>query len=320
MMIVVGTKVEQTQKFLEDGTRIPVTVVATPGNTVLMHKMQDKEGYWAVQLGLGIKKNANKPQVGHATKAHLDKAPLFVKEARLTEKEAANMPEVGSIVDAATVLEPGAMVDVSGMSKGKGFASGIKRYQFKGGPKTHGQSDRHRAPGSIGSGTTPGRVYKGKRMAGKMGNDITTLKSLEIIKVGADFVWIKGVVPGVLGAMVIIKPTGKKNKKFVEPLKSKEELEEIAKQEQAAKVEAEKQAAEAAKAAEEVARAEQNKEEKAEEVKTEEVKEEVEPEAKEEKVEEPKEEVAEVAKEEAPAENKEDVQPATEEVKEEAKQ
>jgi large subunit ribosomal protein L3 len=291
MMIVVGTKIGQTQKFLEDGTRIPVTVVATPGNTVLMHKMQDKEGYWAVQLGLGIKKNANKPQVGHATKAHLDKAPLFVKEARLTEKELASMPEVGSIVDAATVLEPGAMVDVSGMSKGKGFASGIKRYQFKGGPKTHGQSDRHRAPGSIGSGTTPGRVYKGKRMAGKMGNDMTTLKSLEIIKVGPDFVWVKGVVPGVLGAMVIIKPTGKKNKKFVEPLKSKEELEEIAKQEQAAKVEAEKQAAEAAKAAIEAAKTQ-------EEAKTEE------------KAEEPKEEVA----EEAPVENKEEVQP---EVKEE---
>ena len=273
-MIVIGTKQAQTQKFLEDGTRIPVTVVATPGNVVLMHKTADKEGYWAMQLGLGIKKNANKPQTGHAAKAHLDKAPRFVKEARLTEKEAENMPEVGSTVDVATVLEAGAMVDVSGMSKGKGFAGGVKRYQFRGGPKTHGQSDRHRAPGSIGSGTTPGRVYKGKRMAGKMGNDMTTLKNLEVVKVGPDYIWVKGVVPGVIGAMVVIETTGRKMKKFVEPMKSKEELAEIAKAEEAAKV-----AEEAAKAAEQA--------------KAEEPKEEVQPEAQPE------------AKEEAPVENKE---------------
>ena len=292
MMIVIGTKVGQTQKFLEDGTRIPVTIVATPGNTVLMHKTQDKEGYWAMQLGLGEKKIANKPQTGHATKAHLTKAPLFIREARLTEKEATNMPEVGSTVAVATVLEPGAMVDVMGMSKGKGFASGIKRYQFKGGPKTHGQSDRHRAPGSIGSGTTPGRVYRGKRMAGKMGNDMTTLKNLEVIKVGEDYVWIKGVVPGINGALVVVEPTGKKNKKFVEPLKSKEELEEIAKADAKAKEEAEKVAAEQAKQAEEAAAA-------VEEVKTEEAT----PEVAEEKAEEPvQEEPKEEVKSEQPAE------------------
>ena len=219
-MLVIGKKLGQTQKFLENGMRIPVTIVATPGNTVLMHKKADTDGYWAMQLGLGERKNANKPQMGHAMKAHLDKAPRFVKEARLTEKEAANMPEVGSVVDVATVLEPGALVDVTGMSKGKGFAGGVKRYQFRGGPKTHGQSDRHRAPGSIGSGTTPGRVYKGKRMAGKMGNDTTTLKNLEVVAVGDGFVWIKGVVPGIIGAVVYIKPTGKKNKRFVAVIKS----------------------------------------------------------------------------------------------------
>lgn len=303
MMIVLGTKVAQTQKFLEDGTRIPVTVVATPGNVVLMHKTQDKEGYWAMQLGLGQRKIANKPQTGHATKAHLDKAPKFVKEARLTEKELASMPEVGSTVDVATVLEAGAMVDVMGVSKGKGFAGGVKRYQFRGGPKTHGQSDRHRAPGSIGSGTTPGRVYKGKRMAGKMGNDMTTLKNLEVVKVGPDFVWVKGVVPGVVGAMVVIEPTGKKNKKFVEPMKSKEELEEIAKAEAKAKEEAEKQAAEAAKVAEEAAKA-------AEQAKVEEVKEEVQPEAQPEvkaEAQAPKEEVEVQESAEAKEETKEEV-------------
>lgn len=223
MLTVLGKKLGQTQKFLEDGTRIPVTVVSTPGNTVLMTKTADKEGYFAVQLGVGLRKNATKPQIGHAKKAHLDKAPLFIKEARLTEKEAASMPQVGDLLEAATVLAPGDMVNVQGVSKGKGFAGGVKRYQFKGGPKTHGQSDRHRAPGSIGSGTTPGRVYKGKRMAGKMGNETTTLKNLEVVEVGKDFIWIKGVVPGNVGAMIVVIPTGKKIKKFVPVLSNKKE-------------------------------------------------------------------------------------------------
>ncbi len=219
MLAVIGKKLAQTQKFLEDGTRIPVTIVATPGNSVMTHKTQDKNGYWAIQLGFGERKNANKPQLGQAAKAQLKKAPLFMHEAKMTDKEAESLPEVGSVVDAATVLEAGDMVDVKGFSKGKGFAGGVKRYHFRGGPKTHGQSDRHRAPGSIGSGTTPGRVYKGKRMAGKMGNENVTLKNLEVVEVGKDFVWVKGVVPGVIGAVVVIKPTGKKNKKFVAVLK-----------------------------------------------------------------------------------------------------
>lgn len=223
MLAVIGKKLGQTQKFLEDGTRIPVTMVSTPGNTVLMHKTADKEGYFAVQLGYGQRKNATKPQLGHAKKALLNKAPLFIKEARLTEKEAQSMPQVGDMLEAATVLAAGDIVDVQGVSKGKGFAGGVKRYHFRGGPKTHGQSDRHRAPGSIGSGTTPGRVYKGKRMAGKMGNDLTTLKNLEVVKVGKDFVWVKGVVPGNVGAVVTVIPTGKKVKKFVAVLQDKKE-------------------------------------------------------------------------------------------------
>lgn len=221
MLSVIGKKIGQTQKFLEDGTRVPVTVVATPGNTVMMTKTQDKEGYWAVQLGFGERKITNKPSLGHATKAHLTKAPLFMAEARFSEKEASSLPQMGDLISVETVLAAGDIVDVTGKSKGKGFAGGVKRYHFRGGPKTHGQSDRHRAPGSIGSGTTPGRVYKGKRMAGKMGNDSVTVKNLEVVEVGKDFVWVKGVVPGTLGAIVVIAPTGKKNKKFVAVLKNK---------------------------------------------------------------------------------------------------
>src|SRR5258706_6239547 len=104
------------------------------------------------------------------------------------------------------------------MSKGKGFAGGVKRHHFKGGPRTHGQSDRERAPGSIGQTTTPGRVYKGKRMAGKMGNDTVTLKNLEVIDVTTDGVLIKGLVPGIVGTYLVIKKVGK-NKKHVALLK-----------------------------------------------------------------------------------------------------
>ncbi|HEX7042913.1 MAG TPA: 50S ribosomal protein L3 [Patescibacteria group bacterium] len=240
MQAVIGKKLEQTQKFLSDGTRIPVTIVATPGNPVVSIKTMDKDGYWAMQLGFGERKHANKPLLGHIKKAQLQKAPFALREVRLTEKEAENLPEAGSTLEVATVLEEGDIVDVTGVSKGKGFAGGVKRHNFKGGPRTHGQSDRERAPGSLGQTTTPGRVYKGKRMAGKMGNDTVTLKNLEIVKIGSDFVWVRGLVPGKIGTVVTIKATGKKNKRFVEVMKTKEELAEIAAQEAKAAEEAEK--------------------------------------------------------------------------------
>lgn len=285
MITVIGKKVAQTQKFLQDGTRIPVTIVATPGNTVTEIRTKDKHGYTAVQLGYGEQKNAKKPQVGHAKKAQLTKAPVFLTESRMADND--TLPALGDRITVETVLAAGDMVDVQGTSKGKGFAGGVKRYHFRGGPKTHGQSDRHRAPGSIGSTTTPGRVYKGKRMAGKMGNETATLKNLEIVKVGADYIWVRGLVPGAIGAVVVVKATGKKNKKFVEPMKTEEELKEIAAAEAKAKEEAEKAAAEAAKVAEEAAKKAEEEakiaakaQEVKEEVKTEAVQEEKKEEAK----------------------------------------
>ncbi len=289
MQVVIGKKQEQTQKFLTDGTRVPVTVVSTTGgNTVVSIKTMDKDGYWALQLGFGIRKHMNKPLTGHVKKAQLEKAPFALKEVRLDEKEAANLPELGQVLEAATVLEAGDIVDVVGHSKGKGFAGGVKRHNFKGGPRTHGQSDRERAPGSLGQTTTPGRVYKGKRMAGKMGNETVTLKNLEVAKVGADYVWIKGLVPGSLGSFVTIRTTGKKNKKFVEVMKTQEELaaeeaarlaaeEEARRAQEAAELEAKKAAEEAAKVEAEAKAAEPVTEEAqaAEEVKGETVKEEV---------------------------------------------
>lgn len=316
MQAVIGKKVEQTQKFLTDGTRIPVTVVATNGgNTVVAIKTMDKDGYWAMQLGFGTRKHTNKPLAGHIKKAQLEKAPFALQEVRLSDKEAEALPEAGTVLETATVLEAGDIVDVTGKSKGKGFAGGVKRHNFKGGPRTHGQSDRERAPGSLGQTTTPGRVYKGKRMAGKMGNDTVTLKNLEVVKVGADFVWVRGLVPGPLGAIVTIKATGKKNKKFVEVMKTQEELA----QEEAARLAAEEEArkaqelaeAEAKKAAEEAAKTEETKEpEGINETKVEESVEEV-------PTEEAKVEVAseEEAKEEVSNESKESEEPKKEEVK-----
>src|SRR5260221_5125412 len=224
MNAILGQKKGQTSKFLSDGTRIPVTLVEVMGNPVVMVKTQPQDGYWAVQLGYGMKKKPTKAIAGHIKGAKLDKAPRFFREVRFTnDSNADTMPKVGDVISAESVVKAGDRIDVVGDSKGKGFAGGVKRYHFRGGPATHGQSDRHRAPGSIGSGTTPGRVYKGKRMAGKMGNDMVTLKNLEVVKVGKDFVWVKGVVPGPIGAVVVLSPTGKKNKKFVEVLKTAEE-------------------------------------------------------------------------------------------------
>ena len=115
-------------------------------------------------------------------------------------------------------MQPGDIIDVTGISKGKGFAGGVKRFHFKGGPRTHGQSDRERAPGSIGQTTTPGRVYKGKRMAGKMGHETVTVKNLMIVDVLPDSILVKGVVPGIPDSLLVIKKVGEK-KKFVPMLR-----------------------------------------------------------------------------------------------------
>lgn len=225
MNTILGRKKEQAEKFLEDGLRIPVTLVEVIANPVVSIKTKDKDGYTAVQLGYGIKKNADKAKMGHVKGAKLEKAPLFLREVRMVDgRNLEELSKVGDLITAEMVLAPGDVINVTGISKGKGFAGGVKRHQFKGGPRTHGQSDRERAPGSIGQTTTPGRVYKGKRMAGKMGNEQVTVKNLQIVEVGKDYVLIKGLVPGILGGLVKIKKVGEK-KKFT-PLLKKEVKEE----------------------------------------------------------------------------------------------
>src|SRR3989344_177781 len=218
MQSLIGKKIDQTQGFLEDGTRVPLSIISVAGNVVIQVKTGDHEGYNSIQLGFGTWKRPTKPMAGPIKKAGLKKMPRFFREIRADEAPASPSrggPNLapGSAILVSEVFEPGDIVDVTGISKGKGFAGVVKLHGFHGGPKTHGQSDRHRAPGAIGSGTTPGRVYKGKRMAGRMGNERVTIKNLEVLDVKDDTIFVRGLIPGVKGSIVTITKVGK-NKKF----------------------------------------------------------------------------------------------------------
>jgi large subunit ribosomal protein L3 len=208
---IIGKKLYQSSGFLEDGTRVPLTAVVTKGNFVSQIKTTEKEGYNSLQLGFGTKKRPLKREINHGKKAGLTQTPRFFREFKGEELAG----ELGQEILAADVFKPGDIIDVTGVSKGKGYAGVVKRHHFKGGPRTHGQSDRERAPGSIGQTTTPGRVYKGKRMAGRMGHTQATVKNLEIIEITDDgVVLVKGLIPGAVNTIVSVKKTGE-NKKFV---------------------------------------------------------------------------------------------------------
>jgi large subunit ribosomal protein L3 len=218
MQTILGKKITQTQAFLTDGTRIPVTLVSVPDAPVVAVKTVEKDGYAAVQIGYGTRKKATKPMLGHIKKANLTVAPRVIREVRLLDGSTA--PTVGDTIALEDVLQPGDIVKVTGVSKGKGFAGVVKRHNFRGGPRTHGQSDRERAPGSIGQTTTPGRVYKGKRMAGRMGNEVVSVLNLVIIDVvtknGEKTVFVNGLIPGGFNTIVSLEKTGKmSDKKFV---------------------------------------------------------------------------------------------------------
>lgn len=203
---ILGSKRNSSQTFVE-GFKVPVTLV-TAGPCVVTHiKNEEKDGYWAIQLGYSTRslKNTSKPLQGHLKSTTKDKkAPRFLREIKVTKE-----PEVkvGDILSASDIFHPGDVVSVSGISKGKGFAGGVKRWGFHGGPRTHGQSDRERAPGSIGQTTTPGRVYKGKKMAGRMGGEQVTIKNLHIISINPETneMEISGQIPGTPGGLITIK-------------------------------------------------------------------------------------------------------------------
>lgn len=210
---ILGTKISQTQKFTSEGIRIPVTKIQAGPCVVVQVKKPEKDGYEALQIGLAERREkvTSKPVLGHIKKAGIQKIPRFLREIREVETEDVRP---GDEIKVGDVLKPGDIVNVIGISKGKGFAGGVKRWGFAGGPKTHGQSDRERAPGSIGSGTTPGRVLKGKHMAGRMGGERVTIRNLLVVETDPEKnqILLKGLVPGVKGGLLIIEKVGEDRK------------------------------------------------------------------------------------------------------------
>jgi large subunit ribosomal protein L3 len=198
---LIGRKVGMTQIFQADGTMIPVSVVAVEPNTVTRLRTPERDGYAAVQLGIEESGKLTKPELGQLK--NLPKLAV-IREFRLEGDDDAAYT-VGQKLD-VTLFAAGDVVDVTGVSKGKGFSGHIKRHHFKRGPKTHG-SDHHRAPGSIGPGTTPGRVYKGMRMAGHMGDARATVKKLRVVRADAErnLLLVKGSVPGTLNGLILVK-------------------------------------------------------------------------------------------------------------------
>lgn len=216
-----------SQAWTEDGRRLPVTIVQAGPVVVTQIKNQEKDGYIAVQLGLGERKikNTTKPLQGHFKKSQIFQFPRFLKEVKISPTSTEDrLPNTGEIIKAADIFAPGDLVKATGISKGKGFAGVVKRWHFAGGPRTHGQSDRERAPGSIGQTTTPGRVYKGKKMAGRMGGERSTARNLIVLSVKDDGeVKLSGPIPGNKKGLVLLEKIGQ-SKKFSPLVKRGEEI------------------------------------------------------------------------------------------------
>jgi len=207
---IIGKKVGMTQVFDEQGEVVPVTVIEAGPCFVAQIKTVERDGYTAVQLGFEETKpkRLTQPQLRHLQKSNLP--PLrYLRELQVSVDELADVEEGQKVT--VDIFEKGEMVDVIGTSKGRGFAGVVKRHGFSGGPKTHGQSDRHRAPGSIGACTTPGRVFKGMRMAGRMGGERVTAQDLEVVLVDPErnLLAVKGSVPGAKNGLLLIQQARK---------------------------------------------------------------------------------------------------------------
>jgi len=205
---IVGRKLGMTRVFTEDGMSIPVTVIEAQPNRITQLKNADVDGYEAIQVTTGSRKasRVSKPEAGHFAKSGAE-AGRGLWEFRL---ESAGELEIGSEL-AVDQFEEGQKIDVTGVSKGKGFAGTIKRHNFRGQDNTHGNSISHRVPGSIGQNQTPGRVFKGKKMSGHMGAERTTTQNLQVVRVDAEkgLLLVKGAVPGSKGGDVIVRPAMK---------------------------------------------------------------------------------------------------------------
>jgi large subunit ribosomal protein L3 len=207
---VVGRKAGMTRIFTEDGQSVPVTVIEVEPNRITQLKTLESDGYRAVQVTVGARRSSRvtKSEAGHYAKAGVE-AGRGLWEFRLADGEGEDLSAGGEI--AATIFEDGQVVDATGQSKGKGFQGGVKRWNFSMQDATHGNSLSHRAPGSIGQNQTPGKVFKGKKMAGQMGNEQVTVQNLQVVRVDAErnLLLIRGAVPGATGGNVVIKPAVK---------------------------------------------------------------------------------------------------------------
>jgi large subunit ribosomal protein L3 len=201
---LIGRKVGVTQVFQGDGTMVAVSVLAIEPNTVTRLRTDERDGYIAVQLGTHDAKKLTKPEAGQLK--DLPKSAQLLATIREFRVDTVDGLELGQTLALGDVFAEGDLVDVTGVSKGKGFAGQIKRHNFHRGPKTHG-SDHHREPGSIGPGTTPGRVYKGLKMAGHMGDQRKTVKKLRVVRADTDrnLLLVKGSLPGPRGSLIIVK-------------------------------------------------------------------------------------------------------------------
>jgi large subunit ribosomal protein L3 len=199
---LIGRKVGMTQVFQADGTMVAVSVLEVEPNTVTRLRTPERDGYAAVQLGTHRVARLSRPEAGQLAAAGLPKVAT-IREFRVDDPSAY---EVGQTLGVADLFAAGDVVDVTGVSKGKGFAGHVKRHHFGRGPKTHG-SDHHREPGSIGPGTTPGRVYKGVRMAGHMGDEKVTIKRVKVVRADADrnLLLVKGTLPGARGSLILVR-------------------------------------------------------------------------------------------------------------------
>ena len=201
---LIGRKVGMTQVFQQDGTMVAVSVLAIEPNTVTRLRTLDRDGYAAVQLGTDGQRKVTKPVAGQLK--GLPKGAARTGTLREFRVDSVDDYELGQVLAVGDVFSPGDVVDVTGVSKGKGFAGQIKRHNFRRGPKTHG-SDHHREPGSIGPGTTPGRVYKGLRMAGHMGDEQATIKKVRVVSTDPDrnLLLVKGSLPGAPGSLILVR-------------------------------------------------------------------------------------------------------------------
>lgn len=197
---IIGRKIGMTRVFLEGGEMVGITAIEAGPCFVTQVKDLAKDGYSAVQLGFGRARHLNAPQKGHLK--DLDEV-RYLHEFKIEDVSSVKR---GDKVD-VSFLNSGDFVNISGLSKGRGFAGVVKRHHFAGGPKTHGQSDRHRAPGSIGASSSPGRVFKGMRMAGHMGSNKTTVRNLKVVRIdtNCDLLVVKGAVPGARRGLLIIE-------------------------------------------------------------------------------------------------------------------